>query len=1233
MHRWMAAVATLSFCLALGAEPPISPVIVDGDLNDHLWQHVAVAKLCPMENGVAAEVGGDIRAVTAGGYLYLSAFLPEPSGRIMANSVGFDPVWEGSDEARQIAFFHLYNGAPEGEDYVRFVIRNYDENDWMLQVGPLGAYSVRWHWTGEQEWYTSDPKKCDRFLVATKINANSWNVEVAIPLDELGSPGPGGLQLSVERNRAERPREPQEQWRMPENQPTVQIASLQEEAGGAPAAPLYKPILRGNSDPPITVGYRQSLPPLDSPWTSVPWRDIPSWTLRRNEAAGPTPHFPTDVKLMQNGNTLAVIARCVEPDEIVAHAKERDGAVERDDSFQVYLATSGSRYVQYAINPLGVLLDAFGNNGTVRLSLPHREWNSPVQGTAWRDQSAWYARLDLPLAAAEEVLGQTQPPYQWKILLRRNRPGRKGEPREESVLPITQSNTTYCPARYRRMELVKVDPAALPTPPLNDRSGNLSFLPSRVFTPEQRARMDLAGMMNRYYRSHILEYLKSEKQDWDRVKTIDDWQAFRDPKLTRLRAALGKFPARSPLDTRVTAEFRGNGYRRENLAYQSQPGIWVTADLYLPDQPHDPMPGILILPAIHNAKPQWELQDMGIMWSKAGCAVLIIDQVGYGERLETHPWDREYINARYIEGEQIYLAGSSLLTWMVWDAMRGIDLLLEQPNVNKNEVVLLGAVAGGGDPAAVTAALDPRVAAVVPFNFGEAMPETARFLPDKNQWPLDLAEPTVDDWDTTRVIRRNVVDGFLQWMICASVAPRRFVYSYELGWKVEELPAWARYQKVYALYGASDNLAEAHGFGPFPGPGEAEDIGPSQRRSLEPTLERWYGIPVNFADVQSSVLANLAERPSVDRRPVSELTVLTPSVAAQLSIKTVHDVAQAQGRAEVQNARTVLAKMTSAEQRHWLATQWAEKLGNIEPNRHPEATIEWTKDVSDIRAEAISLETEPGIVVPLVLLRPQPTPSRIPVVVAIAAGGKDLFVQKRSEQIGALLKGGVAVCLLDIRGTGETGTSPEANTALALGETVLGERLKDLRTALSYLESRADVNPHRIGLWGDSFAPPNPDRLLLNETPIWRIGPQVEQDAEPLGGLLALLGCLYDDDVQAVAVQSGLVSYLSVLDDNFAYVPQDVIVPGILQAGDVADVASALAPRPLLLQGMVNGRDQVVPIADLKSQLAPVYRMYANSADSRLSVRPGENASQIAPWFLVQLAGSPGRPHPSQAKP
>jgi hypothetical protein len=324
----------------------------------------------------------------------------------------------------------------------------------------------------------------------------------------------------------------------------------------------------------------------------------------------------------------------------------------------------------------------------------------------------------------------------------------------------------------------------------------------------------------------------------------------------------------------------------------------------------------------------------------------------------------------------------------------------------------------------------------------------------------------------------------------------------------------------------------------------------------------------------------------------------------------------------------VLAKLAPAEQRHWLAAHWGEKLGNIEPSLHPQATVEWTKDVSGARAEAIALVGEPGITIPMILLHPVPSAPRTSIVVAVADGGKDLFLARRSEEIEALLKGGVAVCLIDVRGTGEIGPASEANNALALGQTVLGEQLRDLRTVLAYLEGRGDASPHRVGLWGDSFTPPNPDRLYLDETPLWRIGPQIEQEAEPLGGLLALLGCLYDDNVQTAAVQGGLVSYLSILDDSFAYVPQDVIVPGILEAGDVAEVASALAPHPLLLQGLVDGRDRLVPARDIENQMAPVYAAYRSAGPGALSIRPGDNASKISNWFLDHLSNTPHRGDP-----
>src|SRR5205823_1499453 len=139
-----------------------------------------------------------------------------------------------------------------------------------------------------------------------------------------------------------------------------------------------------------------------------------------------------------------------------------------------------SVYVQYAVNSLGYVLDSAGHQGSPRLSEPHSEWNSPVRAAAWNDQGAWMARLDLPLDAVRQVLGGSAGANSWKILLLRYRPGRNGEPQETSVLPVTQSVTALCPARYRRLDLTGTEPARLPKTPVPERLGDLAFFPTDV---------------------------------------------------------------------------------------------------------------------------------------------------------------------------------------------------------------------------------------------------------------------------------------------------------------------------------------------------------------------------------------------------------------------------------------------------------------------------------------------------------------------------------------------------------------------------------------------------------------------------------------------------------------------------------------------------------------------------------------------------------------------------------
>jgi hypothetical protein len=108
---------------------------------------------------------------------------------------------------------------------------------------------------------------------------------------------------------------------------------------------------------------------------------------------------------------------------------------------------------------------------------------------------------------------------------------------------------------------------------------------------------------------------------------------------------------------------------------------------------------------------------------------------------------------------QLQLVGESLMGWMVKDIMRSVDLLLEL-GADPTKILCLGSVAGGGDPAAVAAALEPRIAAAVPFNFGGPQPETAFPLPDGVADTFNYVGE--GDWESTRCLAGSGSGGLMQ---------------------------------------------------------------------------------------------------------------------------------------------------------------------------------------------------------------------------------------------------------------------------------------------------------------------------------------------------------------------------------------------------------------------------------------------------------------------------------------
>lgn len=200
------------------------------------------------------------------------------------------------------------------------------------------------------------------------------------------------------------------------------------------------------------------------------------------------------------------------------------------------------------------------------------------------------------------------------------------------------------------------------------------------------------------------------------------------------------------------------------------------------------------------------------------------------------------------------------------------------------------------------------------------------------------------------------------------------------------------------------------------------------------------------------------------------------------------------------------------------------------------------------------------------------------------------------------MKDGIAVCLIDVRGTGETSPgggrdrggaiASISSSQLMLGQPLLGGRLRDLRSVLRLLRQRKDVGT--IALWGDSFTPPNP----ADVNPLVPHGIDRPALAEPLGGLLALLGGLFEDDIRAIYVHGGLSSYQSAFQGPYVYLPHDVVIPGVLTTGDLNDLTTQMAPRPVRLDGMVDALNRAVPPDALAKVYTPTNSLILESKDS-----------------------------------
>ncbi len=225
-----------------------------------------------------------------------------------------------------------------------------------------------------------------------------------------------------------------------------------------------------------------------------------------------------------------------------------------------------------------------------------------------------------------------------------------------------------------------------------------------------------------YYIRRVREVERTAAVRRAALRTKADAEAYCRDVREKLQRCFGPLPEKTPLNARVTRVLDRDGYRIENVIFDSRPGFPVTANLYVPTGRGGRLPGVIgTCGHSSNGKAADAYQSFAQGLARQGYVVLIFDPMGQGERMQhvdaaLKPrfgiGTAEHLHV----GARLTLTGEFIGTWFAWDGIRALDYLLTRPEVDPRQVGLTGN-SGGGTQAAWLLALEPRFTMAAPSCF------------------------------------------------------------------------------------------------------------------------------------------------------------------------------------------------------------------------------------------------------------------------------------------------------------------------------------------------------------------------------------------------------------------------------------------------------------------------------------------------------------------------------------
>ena len=620
---------------------------------------------------------------------------------------------------------------------------------------------------------------------------------------------------------------------------------------------------------------------------------------------------------------------------------------------------------------------------------------------------------------------------------------------------------------------------------------------------------------------------------------IRDYQAWARRTFQQLA---GTLPERTPLHLRTTGSVDRQQYSVDKIVYESRPGLFVTANLYLPKSGTPPYPGVLFQMG-HSANGKsyalYQRCCQGLV--QLGYVVLAFDPIGQGERtnyIKPDGWLtrlRSPTEEHTVPGRQMLLVGETATGAQLWDAMRSLDVLASHPKVDPHRLASTGQ-SGGGTLTMILAAMDDRLAAAAVSsgnteNFA-VNPFLAPGSSDDAEQDLVGSGPLVfDRWD-------------LLWPIApkpllVAISAHDFFGTYSPSYETSGREEFAKLARAYSTLGAPGNL------GWFESP-----LPHALSYPMRLAVYNWFERHLNHTD-----RAIQEEPPTSPEKDETLWCGATGNTVRDFGGKTPFLLTR-------ERARGIRTPDRPSDLRALLG---------MDPPAAARLEVRGTTTYRACDVLAVEVNTAKQVWAPAWLFLPKRNWTRL--LLVIEPNGRN-GAWHEDELYDQLAGAGIAVCAADVRGVGDLEAqfgpgaagyarshSTEENYAwasLILGRSLLGQRTTDIVALAQALALRYPQAAITLAARDKMTVP-------------------------------ALCAAALEPRIAKTYLARHLVSWRSVAElEDYSY-PLASLAPNALRTADLPEIARSIAPRTVIVGGAIDGTGRLlprsaVPYADYREQ-------------------------------------------------